>query len=122
MPIMDSDDLLRLYRQLLLIRRFEEKSAEMYALAKIAGFLHLYIGEEAIDRSLRFMASLGGPGSRLIFDFSDYVLGPDWAPEKVRHAGFTGFTEVAFDELWRRHLPGEPSPSARIVKLGIASR
>ena len=42
------EDLLSLYRQMLLIRRFEEKSAEMYALAKIAGFLHLYIGEEAI--------------------------------------------------------------------------
>ncbi|HJS66838.1 MAG TPA: pyruvate dehydrogenase (acetyl-transferring) E1 component subunit alpha [Nitrospiraceae bacterium] len=45
---MDRNDLLSLYRQMLLIRRFEEKSAEMYALAKIAGFLHLYIGEEAI--------------------------------------------------------------------------
>ena len=45
---MDRDDLFSLYRQMLLIRRFEEKSAEMYALAKIAGFLHLYIGEEAI--------------------------------------------------------------------------
>src|SRR5881628_3464284 len=45
---MDRDDLLSLYRQMLLIRRFEEKSAEMYALAKIGGFLHLYIGEEAI--------------------------------------------------------------------------
>ncbi len=45
---MERDDLLSLYRQMLLIRRFEEKSAEMYALAKIAGFLHLYIGEEAI--------------------------------------------------------------------------
>ncbi|MDR4484128.1 MAG: pyruvate dehydrogenase (acetyl-transferring) E1 component subunit alpha [Nitrospirales bacterium] len=33
---------------MLLIRRFEEKSAEMYALAKIAGFLHLYIGQEAV--------------------------------------------------------------------------
>jgi len=45
---MDRDDLLSLYHQMLLIRRFEEKSAEMYALAKIAGFLHLYIGEEAV--------------------------------------------------------------------------
>ena len=45
---MDREDLLSLYRQMLLIRRFEERSAEMYALAKIAGFLHLYIGEEAI--------------------------------------------------------------------------
>ena len=48
MPSMDRRDVLFLYRQMLLIRRFEEKSAEMYALAKIAGFLHLYIGEEAI--------------------------------------------------------------------------
>ncbi len=45
---MDRTDLLHLYQQMLLIRRFEEKSAEMYALAKIAGFLHLYIGEEAV--------------------------------------------------------------------------
>lgn len=45
---MDREDLRSLYRNMLLIRRFEEKSAEMYALAKIAGFLHLYIGEEAI--------------------------------------------------------------------------
>ena len=37
-----------LYRKMLLIRLFEEKSAEMYALAKIAGFLHLYIGQEAV--------------------------------------------------------------------------
>lgn len=48
MADMDKADLLSLYRRMLLIRRFEEKSAEMYALAKIAGFLHLYIGEEAI--------------------------------------------------------------------------
>jgi pyruvate dehydrogenase E1 component alpha subunit len=47
-PSMDRNDLLFLYRQMLQIRRFEEKSAEMYALGKIAGFLHLYIGEEAI--------------------------------------------------------------------------
>jgi pyruvate dehydrogenase E1 component alpha subunit len=45
---MDRDGLLPLYRMMLLIRRFEERSAEMYAMAKIAGFLHLYIGEEAI--------------------------------------------------------------------------
>jgi pyruvate dehydrogenase E1 component alpha subunit len=48
MADMNRADLLSLYRQMLLIRRFEEKSAEMYALAKIAGFLHLYIGQEAI--------------------------------------------------------------------------
>ena len=35
-------------RQMLLIRRFEEKSAELYSAARIRGFLHLYIGEEAV--------------------------------------------------------------------------
>ena len=37
-----------LYRQMLLIRRFEEKCVELYSKEKIRGFLHLYIGEEAI--------------------------------------------------------------------------
>jgi pyruvate dehydrogenase E1 component alpha subunit len=39
---------LALLRQMLLIRRFEEKAAELYSAGKIRGFLHLYIGEEAI--------------------------------------------------------------------------
>ncbi len=38
----------RLLTQMALIRRFEEKAAEMYALGKIGGFLHLYIGQEAV--------------------------------------------------------------------------
>src|SRR5713226_484128 len=38
----------KLLSQMLLIRRFEEKAAEAYALGKIGGFLHLYIGEEAV--------------------------------------------------------------------------
>lgn len=36
------------YRQMLLIRRFEERCVELYSKEKIRGFLHLYIGEEAI--------------------------------------------------------------------------
>ena len=38
-----SDLQLRMLRQMLLIRRFEEKAAEAYALGKIGGFCHLYI-------------------------------------------------------------------------------
>jgi pyruvate dehydrogenase E1 component alpha subunit len=37
-----------LLREMVLIRRFEEKSAELYTLGRIRGFLHLYIGEEAV--------------------------------------------------------------------------
>ncbi len=42
------DHALALLRQMVLIRRFEEKSAELYTIGKIRGFLHLYIGEEAV--------------------------------------------------------------------------
>ena len=40
--------LLSLYRQMLLIRRFEEKSMEVYSAGKIGGFCHVYIGQEAV--------------------------------------------------------------------------
>ncbi len=45
---LDRDALLKMYRQLVLIRRFEERSAQQYSLQKIAGFCHLYIGQEAV--------------------------------------------------------------------------
>ncbi|MCX7848293.1 MAG: pyruvate dehydrogenase (acetyl-transferring) E1 component subunit alpha [bacterium] len=40
--------MVRLLRQMVLIRRFEEASAQMYGLRKIGGFCHLYIGQEAV--------------------------------------------------------------------------
>src|ERR1700752_139872 len=42
------DQSIELYRQMILIRRFEEKSAEAYVAGKIGGFCHLYIGQEAV--------------------------------------------------------------------------
>jgi pyruvate dehydrogenase E1 component subunit alpha len=45
---LDSDTLMDLYRQMLLIRRFEEKSMEVYSAGKIGGFCHVYIGQEAV--------------------------------------------------------------------------
>ena len=44
----DRGHALMLLRQMVLIRRFEERAAELYTLGKIRGFLHLYIGEEAV--------------------------------------------------------------------------
>ena len=44
----DKKFLMELLRQMLLIRRFEESAGKMYGLRKIGGFLHLYIGEEAV--------------------------------------------------------------------------
>jgi pyruvate dehydrogenase E1 component alpha subunit len=48
LPGVDAELARRLLSQMMLIRRFEEKAAESYALGKIGGFLHLYIGQEAV--------------------------------------------------------------------------
>ena len=48
MTLPPRDEALLLLREMLRIRRFEEKCAELYSTEKIRGFLHLYIGEEAV--------------------------------------------------------------------------
>ena len=45
---MDRDELLAAYTTMLLIRRFEEKAGQLYGMGLIAGFCHLYIGQEAV--------------------------------------------------------------------------
>lgn len=42
------ENMLNLYRNMLLIRRFEEKAGQLYGMGEIAGFCHLYIGQEAV--------------------------------------------------------------------------
>jgi pyruvate dehydrogenase E1 component alpha subunit len=45
---LDRDALVEMYRQMQLMRRFEERCAQQYGLQKIGGFCHLYIGQEAV--------------------------------------------------------------------------
>ena len=59
----DNDELLRMYRLMLLIRRFEETCGQHYSLGNIRGFLHLYIGQEAT-----------GIGSISALEPRDYVV------------------------------------------------
>ncbi|WP_174273488.1 pyruvate dehydrogenase (acetyl-transferring) E1 component subunit alpha [Sphingomonas bacterium] len=47
------EELLEFYRQMLLIRRFEEKAGQLYGLGLIGGFCHLYIGQEAVAVGLQ---------------------------------------------------------------------
>lgn len=53
------EDLLAIYRNMLLQRRFEERAAQMYGKQKIAGFLHLYIGEEAVSTGAAWSIKVG---------------------------------------------------------------
>src|SRR3954453_21806766 len=47
-PEFSQDEELKAYRDMLLIRRFEEKAGQMYGMGLIGGFCHLYIGQEAV--------------------------------------------------------------------------
>ena len=47
-PDVSTDALLRYYRDMLLIRRFEERAGQMYGMGLIGGYCHLYIGQEAV--------------------------------------------------------------------------
>jgi pyruvate dehydrogenase E1 component alpha subunit len=49
----NKEELLRFYKDMLLIRRFEEKAGQLYGLGLIGGFCHLYIGQEAVAIGLQ---------------------------------------------------------------------
>ena len=51
--VASKEQLLDFYRQMLLIRRFEEKAGQLYGLGLIGGFCHLYIGQEAVAVGLQ---------------------------------------------------------------------
>ncbi len=68
-PEPDVEELLHLYRQMLLIRRFEEKAGQLYGMGLIGGFCHLYIGEEAVVVGLEAAAR---PGDQRITSYRDH--------------------------------------------------
>ncbi len=53
------EELLHFYREMLMIRRFEEKAGQLYGMGLIGGFCHLYIGQEAVVVGLEAAAEEG---------------------------------------------------------------
>ncbi len=66
---MDKKDYLDIYHQMVLIRRVEEEAAQLYQQGKIGGFLHLYIGQEAVSTGL---ISPRKPQDRIITAYRDH--------------------------------------------------
>ncbi|MEM7643053.1 MAG: pyruvate dehydrogenase (acetyl-transferring) E1 component subunit alpha [Pseudomonadota bacterium] len=58
-PNVSKDELLQYYRDMLLIRRFEEKAGQLYGMGLIGGFCHLYLGQEAVVVGLEAAAKEG---------------------------------------------------------------
>jgi pyruvate dehydrogenase E1 component alpha subunit len=66
---MDKQTYLDLYYQMVLIRRLEERGAELYQAGKIGGFMHLYIGQEAVSTGL---IAARQPQDRVITAYRDH--------------------------------------------------
>ena len=64
-----SEELLQYYRDMLLIRRFEEKAGQLYGMGLIGGFCHLYIGQEAVVVGLQAVAE---EGDSIITSYRDH--------------------------------------------------
>lgn len=63
------EEALKAYRDMLLIRRFEERAAQLYGMGLIAGFCHLYIGQEAVVVGIQ---SILAPQDTLITAYRDH--------------------------------------------------
>ncbi len=68
-PNVSKEDLLKYYREMLLIRRFEEKAGQLYGMGLIGGFCHLYIGQEAVVVGLEAAAK---DGDKRITSYRDH--------------------------------------------------
>ena len=68
-PVLNKEELLRFYREMLLIRRFEEKAGQLYGMGLIGGFCHLYIGQEAVVVGLE---AAGEEGDKRITAYRDH--------------------------------------------------
>jgi pyruvate dehydrogenase E1 component alpha subunit len=64
-----AENLLAFYRDMLLIRRFEERAGQLYGMGLIGGFCHLYIGQEAIAVG---MQAARRPGDQVITGYRDH--------------------------------------------------
>lgn len=63
------EDMLHAYREMLQIRRFEEKAGQLYGMGLIGGFCHLYIGEEAVAVGVRMALK---EGDQVITSYRDH--------------------------------------------------
>lgn len=82
---------LEAYRDMLMIRRFEEKAGQLYGMGHIGGFCHLYIGQEAVVTGMQMAI---GEGDQVITGYRDHghMLACDMDPKGVM-AELTGRVE-----------------------------
>jgi pyruvate dehydrogenase E1 component alpha subunit len=82
-PTATKDELLSYYREMVLIRRFEERAGQLYGMGLIGGFCHLYIGQEAV--AVGVQASVKQGHDKIITGYRDHghMLAAGMDPKEV---------------------------------------
>jgi pyruvate dehydrogenase E1 component alpha subunit len=136
-PEFDKDEEFHALKQMLLIRRFEEKAGQMYGMGLIGGFCHLYIGQEAVVVGMQMAKR---DGDQMITGYRDHghMLACGMDPKGVmaeltgRRGGYSkgkGGSMHMFSRekggtaLWgrrRRSEPGLRSPTGTVTTMPYA--
>jgi hypothetical protein len=109
------------YREMLLIRRFEEKAGQLYGMGFIGGFCHLYIGQEAVVVGMQMAIE---PGDQVITGYRDHghmlACGMDAKGVMAELTGRRGFRGSPASPLARWFIAGDGHFSPRWWELGAA--
>lgn len=81
-----------------------------------------YLDDAAIDRTLALVGRLGGPGTRLAFNYQLHRFDPAALRARVAAAGFGTLDDVACADLHRGLLGGEPPAESELFRIAVARK
>src|SRR3954466_8823028 len=88
-PELSKEQELQAFRDMLLIRRFEEKAGQMYGMGLIGGFCHLYIGQEAVVTGITMASKKGEDAKKTAYRDHGHMLAMGLDPKGIM-AALTG--------------------------------
>ncbi len=81
-----------------------------------------YIEDDAVERTFRFVADAGGPGSRIGFNYTASRFNRRSLPSLLEAGGLQPVEDLDLAAVHRRYLPGEPPPGGDLFRIATAER
>ena len=81
-----------------------------------------YLDNVVCDRTLRWIADVSAPGSRLVFNYPVSRFDPDDLLPRIRNTGFVWLDDASLADVYGRYLPGEPPAGGDLYRFAVAWR